>query len=165
MLTCTMRWMLLMPPNRAGRYIFVMWFLSSFFVTYSQRSEIGCLPYFHTWCGLSTNLECMFDMCCASLTENTRTQKLHKEPPSGHHRTTSSGYIFATKARIDNRRNLLNSNISSTCPLIMVNFGPLAAEIDWQFWGTPANFNWFCILAFLLHWRRSTEVSRTLCVV
>ena len=46
-----------------------------------------------------------------------RTQKIAKKSPSGHHRTTLSGYIFATKARIDNRKkNLLSSNISSTCP-------------------------------------------------
>jgi len=36
-----------------------------------------------------------------------------KNSPSGHHCTTLSGYIFATKAHIDNRKkNLLNSNIS-----------------------------------------------------
>jgi len=29
----------------------------------------------------------------------------------------------------------------------MVNFGPLAAEIGWQVWGTPANFNGFRVLA------------------
>ena len=33
-----------------------------------------------------------------------RTQKSVKNLPSGHHRTTLSGYIFATKARIDNRK-------------------------------------------------------------
>jgi len=33
---------------------------------------------------------------------------------------------------------------------------------DWQVWGTPANFNGFCILASLLHRRRSTEVNQTL---
>jgi len=39
-----------------------------------------------------------------------------------HHRTTLSGYIFATKARIDNRKkNLLNSNVSPTCSHNMVN--------------------------------------------
>jgi len=32
-----------------------------------------------------------------------------------------------------------------------VNFGPLAAEICLVVWGTPANFNGFCILAVLLH--------------
>jgi len=51
--------------------------------------------------------------------------------PSAHHRTTLSGYIFATMARIDNRKNLLSSNISFTCSHNMVNFGPLAAEIGW----------------------------------
>jgi len=45
-------------------------------------------------------------------------------------------------------KNLLSSNASSTCPHNMANFGPLAAEIGW---GTPANFNWFRILAALLH--------------
>jgi len=33
----------------------------------------------------------------------------------------------------------------------MVNFGPLAAEIGSLVWGTPANFNWFRVLAALLH--------------
>jgi len=44
----------------------------------------------------------------------------------------------------------------------MVNFGPLAAEICWRVWGTPANFNGFRVLAALLHRRRSTEVNKTL---
>jgi len=65
---------------------------------------------------------------------------------------TLSGYIFTTKARIDNpKKKLLNSNISSTCPHNMVNFVSLAAEICWRVWGTLANFNWFRILAALLH--------------
>jgi len=33
-----------------------------------------------------------------------RTQKSRQKSPSGHHRTTSTSYIFATKARIDNRQ-------------------------------------------------------------
>jgi len=33
-----------------------------------------------------------------------RTQKSHQKSPSGHHRTTLSGYIFTTKAHIDNRK-------------------------------------------------------------
>jgi len=48
------------------------------------------------------------------------------------------------------RKKLLNSNISSTCPHNMVNFVSLAAEIGWQVWGTPANFNGFQALASLL---------------
>jgi len=40
-------------------------------------------------------------------------------------------------------KNLLSSGMFSTCPNNMVNFGPLAAEIDPVVWGTPANFNGF----------------------
>jgi len=32
----------------------------------------------------------------------------------------------------------------------------------WPVWVTPANFNWFRLLALLLHQRRSTEVNKTL---
>jgi len=46
---------------------------------------------------------------------------------------------------------LLSSNISSTCPHNIVNFGPLAAEIVSLVWGTPANLNGFRVLAVLLH--------------
>jgi len=38
-------------------------------------------------------------------------QKIGKNPQSGHHRTTLSGYIYATKTCIDNQKNLLNSNV------------------------------------------------------
>jgi len=75
-----------------------------------------------------------------------------KKLPSVHHPTTSSGYIFATKARIDIRKkNLLSSNISPTCPYNTVSVGWLAAEIVSLVWGTPANFNGFHVLAALLH--------------
>jgi len=40
-------------------------------------------------------------------------------------------------------KNLLNSNISPTCPYNMVNFGLLAAEIVSLVWGTQVNFNRF----------------------
>jgi len=40
----------------------------------------------------------------------------------------------------------------------MANFGPLATEIDWRVWGTPANFNGFCVLQR----RRSPQANQTL---
>jgi len=46
----------------------------------------------------------------------------------------------------------------------MVNFGPLAAEIDPVVWGTPAHFNGFRVLAALLHDTQVLGVS-TLCGV
>jgi len=85
-----------------------------------------------------------------------------KNSPSAHHRTTLSGYIVASNACIDNRKNLLNSNISSTSPHNIVNFGPLTTEIGWRVSGTRANFNEFCVFASFLHRRRSTEVNQTL---
>jgi len=44
----------------------------------------------------------------------------------------------------------------------MVNFGLLAAEIGPVFWGTPANFNGFRVLAALLHGTLAVGVSQTL---
>jgi len=89
-------------------------------------------------------------------------RKIAKNSPSGHHRTILSGYIFATKACIDNRKNFLNSNIFPTCPYNMVNFGLLAAEIVSLVSGTPANFNGFRVLAALLHGTLVVGVSQTL---
>ena len=59
-------------------------------------------------------------------------------------------------------KNLLNGNISSTCPHNMMNFGPLVAEICWRVWGTrtPANFNG--VLGALLHSTLVVGVSQTL---
>ena len=57
---------------------------------------------------------------------------------------------------------MLNSNISSTCRHNIVNFSPLTAEIGSLVWGTPANFNRFCVFASLLHRRRSMEVNQIL---
>jgi len=87
-----------------------------------------------------------------------RTQKL----PSVHHRTTLSGYVFATKALSTIGKNLLNSNTSSTCHYNMVKFAPLTAEICWRVWGTTANFNGFRVLAAILHGTLVVGVSQTL---
>jgi len=85
------------------------------------------------------------------------TQKIAISAPSHN----LSGWIFATKACIDNRKNLLSSNTSFTCPRNMVNFGPLTAEIGLGVWGTPANVNGFRVLAALLHGTLVVGVSQT----
>jgi len=59
-------------------------------------------------------------------------------------------------------KNLLSSNISSTCPHNMVNFDPLAAKMVSGVWGTPASFNGFRALAALLHSTVVVGVSQTL---
>jgi len=138
-------------------------FLSIFLLFSSpslSRRRLDVYHTFHTWCGLSSNLGCRSETCCTRLAENIG----RKQSPSTHHRTTLSGYIFATKARIDNRKKtcLLNSNISPTCLHNMVNVCPLAAEIGSVLWGAPANFNGFRVLASFLQRRRSMEANQTL---
>jgi len=74
--------------------------------------------------------------------------KMTQKSPSGHHRTTLSDYIFATKARIDNRKKLVKQQyLLHMSSQYGVNCGPLTAEIVSLVWGTPANFNGFRVLA------------------
>jgi len=86
-------------------------------------------------------------------------QKTAKNSQSGHHCTTLSGYIFATKACIDSRKKLVKQQY---LPHISLQYGPLVAEIVLLVWGTPANFKGFCVLASLLQQCRSMEVNQTL---
>jgi len=93
----------LWPPCVADADIISLlcgFFCLLFSLAYSQPSQIGCLPYFYTWCGFSANLGCRSETCCTQLAENTG----HKKSTSVHHRTTLSGSIFTTKTRIDNRK-------------------------------------------------------------
>ena len=89
-------------------------------------------------------------------------QKTRQKSPYGHHHTTLSGYMFATKARIDNRKKLVKQQYVLHMPHNMVNFGALAAEIVSLVWGTPANFNGFRFLSALLHCTLVVGVSQTL---
>ena len=104
---------MLCPPVADADITFLPcdFYLSIFFIP-RLISAVGCLPYCDTWCGLSATLECMSETCCTRLAGNTA----RKKSPSAHRRTTLSGYIFANKACIGNRKNFLNSNIFSTRP-------------------------------------------------
>jgi len=53
---------------------------------------------------LSANLECRSEMCGTRLGENAGPKNVAKKSLPGHHRTNLSGYIFATKAPVDNRK-------------------------------------------------------------
>ena len=117
--------------------------LSSFFLAYFQRSQIGRLLYFHhTWCGLTANLECRSEMCCTRLADNTGVKNSPKNSPTAHHRTTLSGCIVATKALfcIDNRKNTFRQqyllHMSS-------QYGELRPTNGWDrlaILGYPSNF-------------------------
>ena len=90
------------------------------------------------------------------------TYKFAKNLPSLYHRTTLSGYIFATKACINNWKKLVKQQYLLNMSWQYDELLPTnRAEIGLGVWGTPANFNRFRVLASLLHWHRSTEVNQT----
>ena len=59
-------------------YLSSIFFLIFFIPRQSQRPQIGCLPYFHTWCGLSANLRCRSEMCSTRLAGNAGRKKSPK---------------------------------------------------------------------------------------
>jgi len=89
-------------------------------------------------------------------------QKIAKNSASGHHRTTLSVISLQLRHISSIGKNLLNSNVSFTCPCNIVNFRPLTAEICCRVWRTPTNFNGFLILAALLHGTLLVGISQTL---
>jgi len=101
-------------------------------------------------------------MCCTRLAANTGRKKVAKNRYLGTIAQICQAislqlWYVSTIGKI-----FLSSNISSICLHNVVNFGPLAAEILSLVCRTPANFNWFRVLASLLQRRRSTEVNQTL---
>jgi len=120
--------------------IFLLSFFLLFFLALSQRSQIGCLTYFRKWCGLSANLvlECMSYMCCTRLAGNAGPKKSPKIGRLGNIAHLCRAISSQLRHVSTIGKNLLNSNISPTCPHNMVNFGPLVAEIVSLVWGHPS---------------------------
>ena len=89
-----------------------------------------------------------------------RMQKSHQKLQSGHHRTTLSGYMFATKAHIDNRKKKLvkQQYLVHMSP----QYGELRPTSGWDRFGSLTNFNGFCVLAALLHGTVVVGFSQTL---
>jgi len=89
--------------------IFAPWLLLSFFFFSSPNLSRRRLDVCHT----STHGVALVRIsdaglkpaACGSL--KTQDAKSRQKSPSGHHRTTLSGYIFATKASIDNRKKIV----------------------------------------------------------
>jgi len=119
---------------RQAIYIFILWFplLFSSPNLSGWRLDICHIPHMVRPCKFRLQV---WNMLRAARWKYS-TQKIAINSPSGHHPTTLSGFIFATKACIDNRKKVLSNNISSICAHNMVNFGPLAAEICWRVWDT-----------------------------
>jgi len=172
--------------NRADHYIFVLWFLPSFFLSflwlpYGIRQAIiflSCGFYLLSFFSSPNLSGCRLDVYHTSTHDvallrisnvfwnvlhathwKYRTQKIAICAPS-HNFVVLYLRNWDTHRQLE--KNLLNSNISPTCPYNMVNFDPLRAEICWRVWGTPANFNTFRVLAALLHGTLVVGVSQTL---
>jgi len=160
---------LLWPPYVIGGALYfcpvisIFYLLSIFYLFSSLNLSGRRLDVYHTLThGVAlVRIECRSEMCYTRLAENTGRKKSRQKSPSGHHRKTLSGYIFATTAHRQSEKNLLSSNISSICRHNMVNFGLLAAEIVSLVWDTPANFNGFRVLAALLHGTLVVGISQT----
>jgi len=70
-----------------------------------------------------------------------------------------SGYIFATKAHIDNWKKIVKQQyLLHMSP----QYGELRPTSGPVVWGTPANFNGFRVLAALLHGTIVVGVNQTL---
>ena len=97
------------------------------------------------------DLRCRSETWCTRLAEDAGRKTVAKNRHLG---TIAQVFraIFSQLRHVSTiGKNLLSSNMSSRCPHNMVNFGPLAAEIDPVVWSTPANFNGFRVLAALLN--------------
>jgi len=100
-------------------------------------------------------------MCCMRLTRNTG----HKNDAKNRHLRTIAQICQAISSQLMHvstiGKNLLSSNISSTCSHNMMNFVPVTAEISLGVWVTPANFNGFHVLSLLLYGTLVVGVSQT----
>ena len=84
------------------------------------------------WPYFSGNLGCRSEKCCGRLAEITGRKKVAKN----RHLGTIAQICMAMSSQLRHvstiGKNLLSSNMSSTCPRNMANFSLLSAEICWR---------------------------------
>jgi len=91
-----------------------------------------------------------------------RTQKIAKKSPYAHHGTTLSGYIFATKAFIDNREEPAKQRYLLR---MFSQYDKLRPPSGWDPFGSLGHLSKYqrvSVLASLLQRRRSLEADKTL---
>jgi len=92
----------------------------------------------------------MSEICCTRLAENTGRKK---SPKIAICTGTIAQLCLAMSSRLRHistiAKNLLNSNISSTCPFNMANFGPLTDDTGSVVWGHPSKFQRVSRLGFV----------------
>ena len=124
-------------PYVIGRPLYfhsvVFFFFLLFFLALSQRSEIGCVPYFHTWCGPSVNLECRYEMCCTRLAENTRRKKVAKN----RHLTTIAQLCRAISSQLRRISTIRKKLVKQQYALQMSpQYGELRPTSGWDRFGS-----------------------------
>ena len=152
--------------NRAGHYIFVLWFLllSIFYLFSSPIFSRRRLDVYHT----STHGVALLRIQDAGLKRAApgwlKIQDVKKSPKIRRLCTIAQIYraiSLQLRQILTIGKKLVKQQYLPICPYNMVNFGLLAAEISWRVWGTPANFNGFRVLAALLHGTLVVGVSQT----
>jgi len=124
--------------NRAGHYIFALWYLLSIFYLLFlspnlSRRKLDVLPHMvWPWCEFWMQV---WNVLRVWLAGNAGPKKW----PSGHHGTTLSGYIFATKAHIDNRKKIVRKQC---LPDVSSQYGELRPTSGWDLasLGHPCKF-------------------------
>jgi len=117
-------------------------------------------PYFHTWCGLSANLECRSETCCARLAGTTGRKKSRKSRHLGT--IPQIRRVISSQLRhVSTIRKILVKHLLNMYP----QYGelwPTSGLDHFVSLGHPSNFNWFGVLAALLHGTLVVGVSQTL---
>jgi len=144
--------------NRAGHYIFALWFL---LLSFFPRLISAVADWMSTI--LSTHgvalvriLRCRSETWCTQLAKSTGRKKFAIWAPlHGHYARQPICLQLRHVSKIG--KNLLDSNISPACPHNMVNFGPLVAD-RLGCLGHPSNFQ----RVSLLHGIQAVGTSQTL---
>jgi len=149
--------------SRCGHFIFILWFLLLSFSS-SPNLSLRRLDVYHT----STHDVALVQISNAGLKcaacGSLKIQDAKKSPKIRHLGTIAQlCRVVSSQLRHVSTigKNVLSSNIFSTCPQNMADSGPLTAEIGLGVWGTTANFNGFRVLASLLQRHRSPEANQT----
>jgi len=134
-----------------------------FFLAWSQPSQIGCLPYLHTWCGLSANLRCRSETCCMGLAANTGRKKLSKN----RHLGTMAQLCRAISSQLRHVSTIGKKHVKQLYLIHMSpQYGGLRPTSGWDLSGSlghPYKFQRVSRLyAALLHGTPVLGVSQTL---
>jgi len=140
--------------SRMRIYIFSscgFFFLSSFLISLPNlhRSDIGCLPYFHTWCGLSANFECMSEMCCTQIAENTG----HKNDAKTRRLGTIAQICQAISSQLRHVSTIGKKLVKQYLPHMSLQYGELRPTSGWDRFvslGHLSKFQWLSRLGSVI---------------